>query len=424
MNEELLQFIWKYRLYSQENLQTNTRESIQVIHTGEWNRNAGPDFIQAKIKIGNTLWVGNIELHIHASDWYKHQHEKNASYNNIILHVVYHHDKDIKDINNNTIPTLELNQRINPTLITHYTQLMMHEGFIACEKNWNQVDTLFVEQQLSKVIIERFQHKTQAIETYLTNSKNNWQETFYYAIAKSFGLHINQSAFEQLVKKTPLSLFAKHKQQLFSIEAILFGQAGFLNDYFEENYPLQLQKEYAYYKKLYSLQNISKEQWKFLRLRPANFPTIRIAQFAQLLHQSNHLSTKVMEAENLPEIYTLFDITVSEYWQHHYTFHEKTENKKAAKLGKTFIDLIVINSIIPFLFLYGKKQAKPEYIDKALYLLKQIKPEKNHIIEKWKTLIPDIKNASDTQALLHQYNTYCQPKQCLQCSIGYRLLRV
>lgn len=423
MNENLLQFIWQFRLYdSSKPLLTNEGLEAIVIHPGSLNKHAGPDFLEAKIKIGNTLWVGNIEIHLKSSDWKKHQHEQNENYSNLILHVVFEHDDEIETTNNSEFPTIELKNFIDKKLLYKYESMMNEQLFIPCEKYIGDVREITIHQQLDRMLTERLEDKTEHIQELLHQHNNNWQEVFYIVLARSFGLHINQDAFEQLAKSLPLSLFAKHKNNIIQLEALLFGQAGFLFDYFDELYPIQLQKEFQYLQKLHNLKPIEKHHWKFLRLRPANFPTIRIAQFSQLLFQSTHLFSKITEAESIKEIQQLFHVEVSDFWQSHYTFLE-TSAEKTKSIGSSFIHLIIINAIIPTLFIYGKLQAKEEYCQKAIEFLKLLKSEKNSIIEQWRNLHVECENAADSQALLQLKKQYCDKKRCLECSIGFTVMK-
>jgi hypothetical protein len=299
---------------------------------------------------------------------------------------------------------------------------MEQQLFIPCAKSIHKVKEITITQQIDRMLAERLEEKTVYINDLLQRFKNNWQEVFYIELARGFGIHINQDIFERMALQTPLQLFAKHKQQLVQIEALLFGQAGFLDDYFDESYPMALQQEYAYLKKLYSLHPVEKHLWKFLRLRPVAFPTIRLAQFAQLLHESTHLFSKVIEADSLKEIEKLFQMTVSDYWLTHYTFQEKS-NERTKHLGKTFIHTLIINVIIPTVFIYGKLQAKEAYCHKAIDWLKEMKIENNSIITQWISLGIEPSSAADSQALLQLKKKYCDKKRCLECGIGYAILK-
>ncbi|MEZ5045713.1 MAG: DUF2851 family protein [Chitinophagaceae bacterium] len=420
MNERLLQFIWQYKLWKTEiPLLSTEGKEIQIIHNGISNQNAGPDFLGAKIKIDNTTWVGHIELHQKTSDWNKHKHSSDENYKNIILHVVYDHDTTLSST---AFHTLELKNYIAPEFLSRYEFLMNQRSFIACEQHLNEVKNIVITQQLDRMLAERLEQKVENIELLLEQSKQNWQEVFYIILAKAFGLYINQYPFEQLALQTPLSLFAKHKNNLVQLEALLLGQAGFLQNYFDEEYTQTLQTEYSYLQKLYKLQPIETKLWKFLRLRPANFPTLRLAQFASLIHQSTHLFSKLLEADSVKEIENLLKISASTFWDTHYTLEEKSIEKKKV-IGRSFIHLIIINAIAPCQYLYGKYQQKNEYCEKAFNLLKQIPAEKNALIKKFNALGLKTKQAADSQAILQLHKYYCEPKKCLQCSIGYAILK-
>lgn len=423
MTENLLQFIWQYRLYDNtKTLSTVDGEPVIVLNPGQLNTNAGPDFFAAKIKIGNTTWVGNIEIHIFSSDWNKHRHEKNIYYDRLILHVVYIDDMPVKTLNNTAFPTLELKSHLQKNILERYNSLMQSRNVIPCENNIVHVKPITVKLQLQRMLAERLEEKTAHLKQLLVLFKNSWQDVFYIELARGFGLHINQDAFEELALKTPVSLFAKHKHSIIQIEALLFGQAGFLNDYFDEEYPLLLQKEYLYLKRLYGLEPVSENRWKFLRLRPANFPTLRIAQFAQLIFHSVHLFSKIISADSLKDIEKFLEAEVSDYWLLHYTFQEKSVWKEKP-LGKTFIHSLIINVIIPTLFIYGKLQGEKTHCDKAILFLQSLPDEKNHVLRKWEIMNISIKNAADSQALLQLYKRYCVPKKCLSCSIGYEIFK-
>ncbi len=418
--EDLLQFIWQYAfLEKREELKSIEGEKVEIIQQGQRNYDAGPDFLNAKIKVGNTTWAGNVELHLKSSDWIKHQHSNNKAYDNIILHVVYEHDKAL-DLNCSTI---ELKQHIRPSLLNRYEQLMQLNKTIPCSNEIDQVKNITKVQMLERALIERFDKKTEQIESHLAQTKNNWNEVFYRLIARSFGLKINQDAFEQLAINTPLKIFAKHKNNPQQLEALLFGQAGFLDQTFEDPYFISLKKEYTYLSKLYTLKKVSAHQFKFLRLRPANFPTVRLAQLAQLMHCSEHLFSKLIELEHIKELYPFFGFEVSTYWQQHYRFDEESKRRSKKKMGQSFIDLIIINTIVPALYIYGKMNGEKTIQEKALRWLEEIKPEQNNITKQMNQHGFSIDNAKESQAIIELKKNYCDAKRCLQCSIGYSILR-
>ncbi|MCC7028801.1 MAG: DUF2851 family protein [Chitinophagaceae bacterium] len=423
MTENLLHYIWQYRLYTTAiPLKTIDGEPVLVIHPGILNVNAGPDFLEAKIKIGSTTWAGNIEIHTLSSDWDRHQHQKDENYDKLILHVVYMNDAAVKTLHGSGFPTLELHPYLMPELLEKYRHMMHNKATIPCAAHFRSVKKITIALQIQRMLAERLDEKVHGIMALLHQFQNNWQEVLYVQLARSFGLHINQHAFEMLALRTPLGVLAKHKSNPLQIEALLFGQAGFLNDYFDEAYPLLLQQEYNYLKKLHHLEGVSKVLWKFLRLRPANFPTIRIAQFAQLIIQSAHLFSKIKDAAILSEIEKLFAADVSPYWKTHYTFGEISAERDK-HVGKAFIQTTIINAIVPTLFVYGRLQGNQDMCDRAIALLQKLPAEKNSILAKWLTLGFTSENAADTQAILQLYNKYCVEKKCLQCGIGYEILK-
>ncbi|MBK7762683.1 MAG: DUF2851 family protein [Bacteroidetes bacterium] len=422
MKENLFQFIWLHRLYGHSKaLETIDGEPLLVINPGILNTHAGPDFLAAKIKIGNTIWVGNVELHLKSSDWFKHQHQTNKAYAKLILHVVYEHDEVLPSNESLQFPTLELKDYIQLPLLEKYNSMMNAIGFIPCEEKFSTISLFTKQVQLDRMLIERIEEKTHHLTHLLQKYRNNWQEVFYIQMAKGFGLHINQDVFESLAMHTPLKLLTKYKHNPLQIEALLFGQSGFLDDYFDEAYPLALQKEYHYLQNLHQLQPIEKHLWKFLRLRPANFPTLRIAQFAALISNSSQLFSKITEAESLNEIENYFTLTLHEFWLTHYSFQEKSAEKNK-NLGKTFIQNLIINAIVPTLFIFGKVHGNEVYCERALDFLQQLPAEKNSITEAWKNLGLAVNNAADTQALLQLKHHYCDTKLCLSCTIGYSIL--
>ncbi len=423
MTENLLQFIWQHRLYaSKEPLKTAEGETLLVLHPGTLNTHAGPDFLEARIILNSTLWAGNIEVHVKSSDWILHQHQKDANYDRLILHVVYLHDATISTSQGTVFSTIELKSYVEESLFERYRQLMESNRFIPCDSRIATVSTLTVQMQLERMLAERLEEKTGRIIELLNLKKNNWHEVFYIQLARAFGLHINQDAFERVALQTPLHLFEKYKNQQPIIEALLFGQAGFLSDYFDEPYPDVLHSEYQYLKKLYALEPISVHLWKFLRLRPANFPTIRLAQFAQLIVQSTHLFSKILNAQSLSELEDLFDVEVSGFWLNHYTFRDESAQKKK-HLGKSFIHTLISNAVVPSLFIYGKLQGQNHLCERAIYFLQQLPAETNQIIRKWESKMGVAKNAADTQARLQLHKKYCLPKKCLSCGIGYEILK-
>lgn len=422
MKEEFLHYIWRLRQFDWKDLKTVAGEKIEVIDTGQLNTNAGPDFLDARIRIGETLWAGNVEIHINASDWTTHGHQRDRAYDNVILHVVFDDNRPIYYKNKEPIPCLELRKRIPLKIFTNYEKLLNNEYWIPCQHQFHLAPVISRNLWLDRLMVERLEQRLDIMSTQLKANQYNWEESFYQFIATAFGLKVNVVPFERLARSLPLLLLTKHKSSLFQIEALLFGQAGLLEGKFEDDYPNRLKKEYSFLSKKYKLKPIAESSWKFLRMRPANFPSIRIAQFATLIYQSVHLFSKILASANVSEIENMFQIKLSTYWHTHYIF-DRISSKRKKNLGKSAIHLLIINTIAPFLFLYGQEKANEKYKEKAFQLLEELKPESNIIIKKWRALGVKPKSAYQTQALLQLKNNYCAQKRCLNCVIGNAVLK-
>lgn len=420
MTEELLQYIWRYQRFK-NSLTTVEGNDIEIISAGNYNTNAGPDFLEAKIKIGNTQWAGNIEVHIKSSDWYLHKHQNDKAYNNIILHVVFEHDINVPDVNGNNIETVEIKNYLDEELIEKYQDFIKNKNWIPCSGMIKNVDDFIINNWLENLSIERLQYKVEDLIKKLNHYNNNWEQVFYETIARNFGFNLYADAFEMLAKSLPLACIAKHKNKLFQIEAMLFGQAGFLDENFADEYPNNLKSEYLYLKNKFKLSPIEKHLWKFLRNRPNNFPTIRIAQFASLLHLSSHLFSKIIGSKSVFELQSLFNLNCSEYWENHYTF-DILSTVKSKKAGKGTINLLLINTVIPFIFAFGKIKDDETYIERALSFLDKLAAERNFITNNFNLLGVIAQNARQSQALNQLFKYYCTKKHCLRCSIGDHIL--
>ncbi len=422
MHEEFLWYIWKFRLFDNKDLQTTSGEEIKILKVGEHNTDSGPDFFNARIKIGSTEWAGNVEVHTHSSDWHKHKHTTDKAYDNIILHVVHEADETIKRKSGEEIPTLELKDKIPQNIYGKYMQFKSSKDWIPCEKQIAWVDKFTLNNWLDRLLVERLERKSKTILDSLKQNKNNWEETFYQMLARNFGQKINSEPFELLAKSLPVSVLAKHKNSLVQIEALIFGTAGMLEKDFKDDYPNELKKEFKFLKSKFKLKPIDVSLWKFMRLHPPNFPTIRISQFANLIYRSSHLFSKILEASSVKQIVSLLETETSEYWQTHYRF-DKVSPKRKKKLGNDSVNIIIINTIVPFLFIYGKQKGEEKHCDNALLFLEKLEAENNSIISKWKSIGVTVKSSYETQALLQLKNEYCVNKKCLQCSTGNALLK-
>jgi len=416
MKEAFLYYLWENRLLT-GHLATDQRLPIEVIHTGYRNYDSGPDYLEAKIKIGDQLWAGHVEIHVRTSDWTRHGHQHDQAYQNVVLHVVYEHDTYVNDI-----PVLELKGHFDPNLYNHYENFLYAQRWIACERHLNEVQVFTKNTWMERMAIERLQEKAKFVEKLLIANKFDWEDTLYRQLLRYFGMKVNNEAFETLASLLPFKTLLKHADQLVQLEAMLLGCAGFLEFDFHEEYPAQLKREFAALKAKFHLLAMPAERWKFLRMRPLNFPTVRLAQMAHLIHQNGCLFSKIKEAENAHEAKTLFDVTASGYWDTHYRF-SVAGPLKPKHLGNGTADVLIINAVVPLLFCYGKFHKNDSYCEKALQFLEQTTSEDNSIVRHFTLRAMTPLNAMQSQALLHLYNNYCKRKRCLECSIGNILLQ-
>jgi len=416
MTERLLQYIWQFQYYNKGELSTAAGEPLQILFPGQYNTNQGPDFSDAKIKIGTTIWAGTVELHINTSDWKKHNHQQDNNYNNVILHVVWENDTKA-----NELPVLELKSRVPKVLLQRYEELMLSSSFIPCEKMIHTVREITWKSWKERLLAERLLRKAAVVETHLQQNSYHWEATFWWLLARNFGMKVNADAFEAVARSLSINILAKHKSQIHQLEALLLGQAGLLNENFTEDYPVMLQKEYTFYKNKYNLQPINNPVFS-LRMRPGNFPAVRLAQLAMLVHHSVHLFAEIKEAAEVKNVKSRFDIMANDYWHYHYRFDELSAFRKK-KLGAAMIDNIIINTIAPVLFAYGNYHNEQPYKDKALQWLEETTAEKNVITKGFEKLGLENRTAYDSQALIELKNNYCHPKRCLDCGVGNAILK-
>jgi len=427
MTERLLQFIWQFQYFNKSELTTTAGEMLQIVFPGQYNTNQGPDFSDAKIKIGKTTWAGTVELHIKTSDWYKHNHQVDKNYNNVILHVVWEDDGNRKGAPANkteqrpVVPVVEMKDRVSKILLQRYEELMNSSAFIPCENTITSVRDITWKSWEERLLAERLMRKAKTVEIFLQQNNYHWEETFWWLLARNFGMKVNADVFEAMARTISINILAKHKGQVHQLEALLFGQAGLLEGKFSEDYPKLLQREYKFLKEKYKLKPVH-QQVHFLRMRPGNFPTIRLAQLAVLITESAHLFSKIKEAKTVKEVSSWFDVTANDYWHYHYRFDEVSGYKKK-KLGAAMIDNIVINTVATVLFSYGSYHDENKYKDKALKWLEKTAAEMNSITRGFVKLGVENKNAFDSQALIELKNEYCNKKRCLDCGVGNAILK-
>ena len=419
MKESILHYVWQNKLFATHDLQTTDGEKLEIIDVGRNNTDAGPDFFNAKIRIGDTLWAGNVEIHTCSSDWYKHNHQSDKSYDSVILHVVSKADSVVFRRDGDRIPQLEL---IYPKQIdANYEQLFDQQKWIPCSDKIRLVSPIFIQSWESALLAERLEQKLNSIDKLLTGSNQHWEEAFYITLARNFGFGTNSQAFESLAKSLPLSVLGKHKDDIFQLEALLFGQAGLLNGDKQDDYSGKLKKEYDFLSLKYGLSSIDGSQWKLLRLRPDNFPYIRIAQFAALIQNSTKLFSRIVEDPKIETIRKMFDSEPSSYWRSRYLFASRSPVHDK-KLGVQSINGILINTVVPFLFCYANHKNNDELKSTAIQMLEEVPAERNAIINGWHELGLKAETAFDTQALIQLKKQYCDEKKCLRCRIGHKVL--
>jgi len=420
MNEAFLHFVWKYQIYNPR-AKTTENLSVEVLKTGRHNTDAGPDFSNARVKIGETTWAGNVEIHIKSSDWHVHKHQHDDAYKNIILHVVFEDDQKIYDINGNLLPTIELKGMIDENVYKRYFYYINNQLWIPCEKDIGLVKPITIKGWMERLFVERMERKVHLLHTLYSHNGNSLSETFYHVLAGNFGFKTNEQPFLILSRILPMSILGKHKNSLFQIEAMLYGCSGMLNENFNDDYPYQLLQEFKFLQKKYGLTVMEGHLWKFLRLRPTNFPSIRISQLAALVYKSDNLLSKILDETKVENVKSFFNVKASVYWDDHYGF-DKPAKRISKSLGESAVENLILNTVVQFLFFYAKLKDEQQYRDRAIDFMLGLKPEKNSIVSRWATIGIEAQNALESQGLIELKNNYCKKKQCLKCTIGTRLL--
>ena len=428
--EQLLHYTWKHKLYPLKELTTSDGQRVEIVDPGLHNRNAGPDFFNAKIRIGSTMWVGNVEIHDKSSDWYQHGHDKDSRYDNVVLHVAAELDTEVMKSNGEYVPQLQLS--VPDDVLTHYDELQKTDEYPPCYKVIPHLSALIIHSWMAALQTERLEQKTEAIRKRAELCNGSWEDAYFVTLARNYGFGINGEVFEQWAYNIPLNAVAHHRDDLFQIEAIFMGQAGLLEldsipeyyqkDALNDGYFAKLRNEYQYLAHKFSMKPIDFKLWRFLRLRPQNFPHIRISQLANLYYQQKAGLSQLIECETLDELKNVLKSQVTPYWETHYTFGS-TSPKNEKHLSYGSINLLMINTAIPMLFAYGRHTTKEVLCDRAFDFLEQLKAENNHIIRMWQQVGLPVKTAGDSQALIQLKKEYCNKKECLRCRFGYEYLR-
>lgn len=418
--ELLLHYVWKHKLFPLKELRTHDGQPLEIIDTGIANSDAGPDFFNAKIKINGVMWVGNVEIHERTSDWKRHHHDTDPAYDSIILHVASDIDSQLYRMDGEMIPQMELHC---PEYIQkNYNELTSGAAYPPCYRIIPSLPRIMVHSWLNSLQVERLEQKTSQIAARLKETSGNWEDAFFITLARNFGFGTNSDAFELWAKSVPLRAVDKHRDNLEQIEAIFFGQAGLLNNVPSDDYTGRLTKEYAYLSHMFGLKASDNVRWKLMRMRPGNFPHVRIAQLANIYFKAQGLFSRLMEAETLHNICEALQCSTSDYWLTHYTFGEVSP-RKTKNLSQSSLNLIVINTVVPFLYAYGKFKAEDKLTNRASRLLEELKPENNYITRMWKECGLESEHAGDSQALIQLKKNYCDVKKCLFCRIGYEYFK-
>ena len=421
MKEDFLHYLWKFKKFDTLNVKTFNQEEIVISNVGQYLELAGPDFFNAQITIGNQKWAGNVEIHLKSSDWYVHHHEKDAGYENVILHVVWEHDSEIYRSNNSEIPVLELKNYVSPDAIKNYQKLLTPKSWIFCEKQLIEIPQFTLNNWQERLFFERLERKSKPILELLEQTNNDWEAVLFCLLAKNFGLNTNGEAFLKIAQSIPFLVIRKECFEVENLEALLLGSAGLLDGEKEDAYFKDLKFRYFYLLHKYQIETPIIEPVQFFKHRPDNFPTIRLSQLANLFHKQQNLFSKISNLNSIVDLYEIFWVSVSPYWQTHFQFDKQSPSKKKL-LSKSFMDLIILNTVIPLQFAYAKSLGR-EVSEDLIAVLNNVDAEKNSIMDKFSSFGIKAKNAFQTQSLLQLKNEYCNKNKCLECAIGMELLK-
>ncbi|MGF1636772.1 MAG: DUF2851 family protein [Cyclobacteriaceae bacterium] len=424
MDEAFLHFVWKHQYFNKQDLQTNDGLSLEIIHPGNHNRDAGPDFSHAKLRMGKLLWTGSVEIHLNASDWHRHGHQKDLAYDAVILHVVWQNDIVVHRTDGTEIPFIELKTKVRQSVFHNYRNLFSSTEQLLCTRFIGDIPRVQVCAMLDSTLLKRMERKANEILEKHKSNQADWEETAYQVLLKSFGFNKNNEAFEALAKELPLKALKKHGDNLLQVEALLFGMAGFLSEEPSDDYMKLLCREYNFLSEKYGLKcnALRKYNWKFLRMRPANFPTLRLAQLATMIVKVDNIFSALLYTETVKDLCNYLEITPSDYWQNHYHF-SKPSKKHIAEMGIASVEGIMINTVAPLMVAYGIFRDDNDWLEKAISLLQTVPAEKNSVVERVKSAGISPENAYDTQAMIELYRNFCVPRKCLDCQIGTHILK-
>ncbi len=420
--EDLMQFIWEQRLFEQHALRTTDGRPVEVLRPGRIQRDSGPDLVDAQLRIDGQLWAGTVEVHLRSSEWNAHGHTRDPAYDNVVLHVVYEHDTEVRTMSGHQLPTVELFPRISSDSVALYHSLMRGQGFVPCAHRISTVDQSRLGPWLERVLIERLERKTQEVDALYQQLGRDAAETLYHLLARAFGSKVNAEPFGMLAHALPLRVVLKYRDDALRTEALLFGQAGLLQVDLVDEHARRLQEEHRLLAQLHGLRPAPVAAWKFGRIRPMNFPTVRIAQFAQLLMRCDGDLSQLLGTGDLQALFDLLDVQAGAYWQDRYRF-DVPSPVASKRLGRTAAEHILINAVVPVLFAMGRWQGREELGERALRFLEQLPAERNSLLAGWEALGIGADTAARGQALLELKNQYCAPRRCLSCGVGNQLLK-
>ncbi|QRR01033.1 DUF2851 family protein [Dyadobacter sandarakinus] len=423
MNENILSYIWQFQYFDARNLATEDKQALSILRTGFRNRNAGPDFLEARLMIAGVQWIGSVEIHVRSSDWYQHAHDTNDAYEGVVLHVVWEDDGPVSRRDGTLLPCLALKKIADAGMIDRYRQLQDDEEVIPCHRSFGKIGMIHKYAMLDRVLLERLDRKASEVMQLYHQARQDWDTTAYQWIGKHYGFKLNDPVFLRLTEAVPWKVVRKHRHNLLQVESLLFGGSGMLMPEYQDDYCRQLLREFGYLKSKYRLTHaIQMHEWKFARLRPAGFPTVRLAQFARLICSEPNLFSMVVNAPSHAGLQSRLAEQQSDYWTSHYVF-EKTASGKVPAMGKGAVSMLIINAMVPLLVAYARQKQQSNMLDRAMDWLSQIAAEDNYIIRQWADLDMQVKTAADSQALIEWHHHYCVPKRCLECTVGAALVR-
>lgn len=424
MTEAFLHYLWRNRLFDFLNVQTAKGESLQIVFPGYQNFDAGPDFKQALIQIGSMKWAGDVEIHIRSSDWFRHKHQQDEKYKSVALHVVYEHDMEVERSPGEFFPTLELKSYIPQEMFARYQQLVDSLDLLSCRNSLDLLDSLSLQSLTSSMAMERLLRKQEDVMKTLVQCHYDWHETLYRQLAVSFGFKTNQMAFELLARSLPYKVIVKHSSSALQINALIFGQAGMLELPHIDAYYDSLKYEYDYLRYKYQLDPISVHHWNLLRLRPPNFPCVRLAQFSALMQHSSDMLSEFVNNPSVTCLSRMLSVSADDYWATHYHFGKETMLSHSVQMGETAVNSLLINTVIPVLFAFHRFSGNEQLLESTVAVLEELPFEDNKLTRTFEETSFPQKTALDSQALIELLQHYCKEKRCLECGVGGRLVRM